>query len=166
MATRYYIGQVKQQSNTQLYADQRSFLSALQAEDGRISVHLGRLEPRPTSNPAADELASYLGKLRTRIDATVYQDLVRLSQRHQKMEVFVEKAVDVMVAVDMVMLAVQQAFDAAYLLSSDGDFTPAVEAVRQLGKRVYAASPGQGFQIAQVANSFVRLTPAWFSDCI
>ena len=166
IGTRYYIGQVKQQSNTQLYADQRRFLASLQATDARITVHLGRLEPRPVSNPAAEELAAYLGQLTSRIDTNVYQDLVRLSQRHRRTEVFVEKAVDVMIAVDMVLLAAQNAYDAAYLLSADGDLTPAVEAVRAFGKKAYAASPGYGAQLAASVNSYIRLVPGWFDDCV
>lgn len=35
IATRYYIGQVSQVGNLQLYADQRSFLASLQATDKR-----------------------------------------------------------------------------------------------------------------------------------
>lgn len=166
LGTRYYIGQVGQRTNPRLHADQRRFLAGLTAEDSRITVHLGRLERRPASNPVAVELASYLGGLRTRLDGTVYRDLVTLSKRHSRLEIFVEKAVDVMLAVDLVMLAARDAYDAAYLLTRDGDFTPAVEAVRGLGKNVYAASPGYGAQLAASVSSFIRLPASWFTDCI
>ena len=46
LATRYYIGQVRQQGTTRLYAEQRRFLSKLKSTDRRISYHLGRIEPR------------------------------------------------------------------------------------------------------------------------
>jgi len=164
-ATRYYIGQVKQKANTQLYADQRAFLSSLEKTDGRISVHLGRLEPRPTSDPGAEELARYLAGLRTRIDRDVYQDLVGIAKRNRRVEVYVEKAVDVMIAVDMTLLATRDAYDAAYLLSADGDLTAAVDAVRQLRKKVYVASVQYGAQIAAVATTFIHLTPDWFKHC-
>lgn len=165
VGTRYYIGQVRQQSNTQLYADQRRFLATLAATDSRISVHLGRLEPRQVTNLAAKELAEYLGSLPTRIEISVYKHLVDLAKRHRQTEVFVEKAVDVMIAVDMVLFATRDEYDAAYVLSADGDFTPAVQAVRSLGKKVYAASPGYGAQLKAAADAFVRLDGAWFSDC-
>ena len=77
----------------------------------------------------------------------------------------VEKAVDVMGAVDMVVMAERDEFDAAYLLSADGDFTPAVEAVRLNNKKVYAVSVAVGAQLASVVNSYIRLKPDWFDDC-
>lgn len=70
-----------------------------------------------------------------------------------------------MLAIDMVVMSERDAFDAAYLLSADGDFTPAVEAVRSHGKKVYVASPGSGAQLASVANSYLRLRREWFADC-
>ena len=164
--TRYYIGQVKQQYNTKLYADQRAFLSSLEKTDGRISVHLGRLEPRPVTDPAAEELANYLAGLKIRVDQSVYHDLVGIAKRNRRIEVYVEKAVDVMIAVDIALLAHQGAYDSAYLLSADGDLTPAVEAARKLGKRVYVASPSNGAALAAVANAFIHLRADWFQDCI
>ncbi len=77
----------------------------------------------------------------------------------------VEKAVDVMLAVDLVVMAERNEFDAAYLLSADGDFTPAVQAVRAHGENVYAVSALPGAQLASVVNSFIRLPTVWFNDC-
>ncbi len=54
----------------------------------------------------------------------------------------VEKGVDVKIAIDMVLGAMNDEYDHAYLLSADGDFTPAISAVRNLGKRVLVATPG------------------------
>jgi uncharacterized LabA/DUF88 family protein len=163
--TRYYIGQVRQHGNIRLYSEQRRFLASLQATDRRITHHLGRLEPRSTRNEAADELLHYLHALTTRIDTRVFHDLVALANRHRNVTVFVEKAVDVMLAVDMVVMAERNAFNTAYLLSADGDYTHAVVAVRSLGKKVFAVSPLPGAQLAGVVNSFIRLTPDWFTDC-
>jgi uncharacterized LabA/DUF88 family protein len=165
MATRYYIGQINQKFNPPLYAQQRSFLTSLESADPRISVHLGRIEPRTVSNDAAKELRAYLGKLTTKIDPAVYADLSAIAKRHAESTVFVEKAVDVFLAVDFVSLAISDAYDAAYLLTADGDYTPAVEAVRKLGKKVYAVSPLSGAQLARTVNSFIHLPVAWFDDC-
>lgn len=73
-------------------------------------------------------------------------------QRH-----LVEKAVDVQIAVDMVLGAYRDEYDHAFLLSADGDFTPAVAAAQEMGKRVYIATPGKSFQLGQAANTFIRL---------
>ena len=76
-----------------------------------------------------------------------------------------EKAADVLLAVEMYRLAVNDEYDAAYLLSADGDFTPAVQAVRELGKKVYCASPLFSHALRQSANTFIRLGADWFLDC-
>ncbi len=78
---------------------------------------------------------------------------------------FVEKAVDVFLAVDMVVMAERDEYDTAYLLSADGDFTPAVNAVRAHGKKVLAASAASGAKLAASVDTFIRLKPEWFIDC-
>lgn len=165
VGTRYYIGRMTQENSPTLYADQRRFLANLVNTDARITVHLGRLEPRTANNPAAKELRQYLAGLKTKIDHSMFTDLIDIAKRHNEATVYVEKAVDVMISVDLVTMAINNAYDAAYLLSADGDYTPAVEAVRGLGKKLYAASPLSGFQLSQVANTFISLGPAWFGDC-
>jgi uncharacterized LabA/DUF88 family protein len=165
VATRYYVGQVAQVANPQLYADQRRFVDRLQKTDSRISVHFGRLERRPTKNVLATELLAYLGNLPVHIDRAIYQALIDLGQRHRDATTFVEKAVDVMLAVDLVVMAERNEFDTAYVLSADGDFTHAVEAVRRHGKKVFAVAAGPGAALAKVVNSFIRVDAAWLNDC-
>jgi uncharacterized LabA/DUF88 family protein len=165
IGTRYYIGQISQKHNATLYAQQRSFLANLENTDSRISIHLGRIEPRFATNDAATRLREYLGKLTVKIDPTVFADLSEIARQHDQAAIFVEKAVDVFMAVDVVTLAIADAYDAAYLLTADGDFTPAVEAVRKLGKKVYAACPLRGAQLGRRVNSFIHLQPSWFADC-
>ena len=69
----------------------------------------------------------------------------------------VEKAVDVKIAVDMVLAAVADEYDHCFLLSADGDFTPAVRAVQSFGKRVLVATPGSSHQLRQAADVFIRI---------
>jgi len=71
-ATRYYVGQVRQQENTILYSAQRRYMAWLGARSPRISIHYGRLEQRPR-NDAAAELKRYLAELKVRIDASCLQ---------------------------------------------------------------------------------------------
>jgi uncharacterized LabA/DUF88 family protein len=54
-----------------------------------------------------------------------------------------EKEIDTTMAADMLQLAAVGAFDIMVLLSGDADHTPAVEAVRTLGKQVYVATWGR-----------------------
>jgi len=111
IGTRYYIGRVQQKGNPRLYADQRRFLAHLQATDPRISVHLGRLEERQVKNEAALELRQYLSAFPVRIDVGVFHGLMAIAKKHAQLDVMVEKAVDVMLAVDLVMMAQRDEFD-------------------------------------------------------
>ena len=51
-------------------------------------------------------------------------------------EIYQVKEDDINLAVDMVKLAFNNAYDTAILVSSDGDFNPAVRAVKEIGKNV------------------------------
>lgn len=110
-------------------------------------------------------MLEYLGNLEVRIDKGVYHDLVAIAKRHESATVMVEKAVDVNLAVDLVDLARNDKYDVAYLLSADGDFTPAVELVQSMGKKVFAASCQNGAKLASQCDTFIRLKQDWFDDC-
>ena len=149
VALRYYIGQVSQNANQVLYAQQRRFLASLERTDPRISICLGRIEPRTATNEAALELREYLSGLTMKIDPVVFADLSNIALRHSNATVFVEKAVDVFLAVDLVTMAINNAYDSAYLLSADGDFTPAIagtearkEGLRRISIQRLAAHEG------------------------
>jgi uncharacterized LabA/DUF88 family protein len=162
VATKYYVGEVPRIRNLLLAEHQRRFLEHLKSSDPRISVHLGRIEPRRAVNQAADELRRYLGQLEMRIDDRVRRDLMRIVAKHGTSEVMVEKAVDVQIALDMVFMAQREDYDAAFLLSADGDLTPAVEAVRRTGRKVFIASPLRASKLAGASNGFLRLDAQWF----
>jgi len=48
----------------------------------------------------------------------------------------VEKKVDIKIAIDVISLAYEDAYDTAVLVSGDGDFIPVVKKVRELNKKV------------------------------
>ena len=165
---RYYIGKVPQSGNPQLYADQRSHLAHQQKLDGRFSYHFGRLEPRQEKNDAAGKLLAYLADLAGRnlqLDRQVYKELFDLGRRHKTLTFMVEKAVNVMLAVDLVILGERDEYDTAYVLSADGDYTHAVRFVRGLNKKVFAVSAASGAQLAAAANTFIKIDPSWLADC-
>lgn len=68
------------------------------------------------------------------------------------------------VAVDLVAGAYEDAYDAAYIVSADGDYVPAVEQAQRLGKTVYAASPAGCFALKNVCRAYIRLDYQWFLD--
>ena len=51
-------------------------------------------------------------------------------------EIYQVKEDDIHLAVDMVKLAYNDAYDTAILVSSDGDFNPAVKIVKEVGKNI------------------------------
>lgn len=89
----------------------------------------------------------------------IYRDLSRIAAL-SKVMVTVEKAVDVMLAVDMVAIAIRNEYDVAYLLAADGDYTPAAETLRSVGRTVIAAAPRAGAQLAAKVDTYMRLKKA------
>ena len=162
---RYYVGRVKQEGDPTLYAEQRRFSTQLEAQSPLISMHYGRLETRQRHNEAARELRQFLHNLPIRLDPEIYKGLSDIAQRHASTQTHVEKAVDVMLAVDMVIMAHKDEFDAAYVLSADGDYTHAVAEVRRMGKKVFAASAASGHELKLACNTFIHFEKDWFSDC-
>ena len=70
-------------------------------------------------------------------------------------EYLTEKRVDTRLVAELIQLAAVGGFDAALVLSGDGDFVPAVQAVGALGKQVWiGAWPGQRVARELRANSF------------
>ena len=48
----------------------------------------------------------------------------------------IEKKVDIKIAIDMISLAYENAYDTAVLVSGDGDFIPVVKKLKQMNKNV------------------------------
>jgi len=48
----------------------------------------------------------------------------------------IEKKVDIKIAIDIISLAYENAYDTAVLVSGDGDFVPVVRKVKELDKKV------------------------------
>ena len=167
VASRYYVGQMPNTANyARSYAAQRKFIAYLRSRDARITCHFGRMEFRYPKNLAAIELMAFLDDSASpAISPEARRRLLDIAQRHASVETLAEKAVDVMLSVDLVEMAAKDAFDDAYILSADGDYTPAVAAVCAMGKQVLAASLPPSAQLAAAVNTFIPLKPSWFSDC-
>ena len=166
--TKYCIGRVKNTGNPDLYNEQQRYLGWLANRDKRLTIHFGRIEERIADNDMAKDLKAFLSNLSVRgikIDLGVYKSLWAIAERHEHPRVYVEKAVDVMIAVSMVEMAQRNLYDIAFLLSADGDYTPAVVAVKSKGKRVIAVAPSHGGALARVVDEYMHLKKEWFEDC-
>lgn len=165
VGTRYYIGSLKHYHRD--FDAQRRFLSKLQNQspEGKITVRYGRIEDHKSKNPIFDPLSKLIEEAPARASADFLRELRKLAEDHRNISEMKEKAADVFLAVDLCTLATADEYDSAYLLSADGDFTPAVEFARKAGKKVYVASPASCFALSQAANSYIQLPKDWFKDC-
>lgn len=78
-----------------------------------------------------------------------------------------EKGVDIYIATDMLRLAYNNAYDVAILVSGDGDFSTAVEAVQDLGKHVENAISRSSIsmELRRTCDVFVEITQDMFDRC-
>jgi uncharacterized LabA/DUF88 family protein len=82
----------------------------------------------------------------------------RINEKTGEME-YIVKGDDIHIGVDMVKFAYNDAYDTAILVSGDGDFYPAVEAVKDKGKRVENAyfSSNHSFLLRQKCNKSIKM---------
>ncbi|MBD3348298.1 MAG: NYN domain-containing protein [Candidatus Eisenbacteria bacterium] len=75
-----------------------------------------------------------------------------------------EKGVDVLLAVDLVRLAAEDAYDVAVVLSGDGDLVPAIKTVQEVyARRVEVALPDvPAYHVHQEADAYLEVTTALF----
>lgn len=79
---------------------------------------------------------------------------------------YIEKGVDVKLAVDMLSMAQKANYDTAILVSGDGDFTDAVKLVQDLGKHVENAYFNDSADLLkQTCDLFVELNKGNLSKC-
>ena len=116
----------------------------------------------PDRNPQAYQDQQ---KFLTALYNTPYLE-VRLGSSKIRGDVAVEKGIDVMLATDLLRLAWDDIYDVAIVVSGDGDFAYAVQAVKDMGKHVeIAAFPANlAWELANVADDREFLTPDYFSD--
>lgn len=75
-------------------------------------------------------------------------------------EVYQVKEDDIHLAVDMVKLGFNNAYDTAILVSSDGDFIPAVKSVKEIGKNIenIGFETKFSYHLKQECDKFRKLT--------
>lgn len=91
---------------------------------------------------------------------------VRLGGSKVRGDTAVEKGIDIMVATDLLKLAWNDLYDVGVLVTGDGDFAYAAQAVKDSGKHVeVAAFPANlSWELANVADRREFFTPDYFAD--
>ncbi len=79
-----------------------------------------------------------------------------------------EKGVDVLITVDMIRYARNNAYDTAVLVSGDGDFAPALEFLKDFGKHIENAyfSNGRSFNLTNYSDRFINLDDLDWNEII
>ena len=96
--------------------------------------------------------------------------LGRLEKRKQDgKEYYVEKATDVNLALDLVLDAQSNAYDGAYLISNEGDFSEAVKAaIERFNKKVIYVAIGNNksisYHLKTVASRTLKVESNFVSD--
>lgn len=100
--------------------------------------------------------------------ATLYNTAlleVRLGTSKYRGDVLVEKGVDIMVSTDILQFAWRDLYDVAILVSGDGDFAYALQAVKDLGKHTeVVAFPGNLSHELSQTTDFLRVLDRGFFD--
>lgn len=156
---RFYIGAVGE--DLARIREQQRFLESLR-EQG-VVVFLGRIQ-RDRMSPQAREERRRLRSAFAGREHEVPRDLFETLRNYWNSTPpqYREKGVDTRMSVDIVDLAYRDEYGAAYLLSGDADFVPAVEIARRLGKTVFAASPRPGYELTKAVQHYLRVTRDWF----
>ena len=104
-------------------------------------------------------------KFFTALHNTPYLE-VRLGGAKMRGAATVQKGVDIMIATDLLRFAWDDRYDVAVLVSGDGDFSYAVQAVKDMGKHVeVAAFPANlSSELASVCDDREFFTPEYFND--
>lgn len=81
--------------------------------------------------------------------------------------IYVVKEDDIHLAVDMVKLAYNNAYDTAILVSTDGDFVPAIRTIKEIGKKVenVAFETKFSWHLKQECDKFIQLSKKEIKDC-
>ena len=128
---KYFNSPVNQQENPEGYISQQKFLGKVKATP-LTTVYLGNLVPRPLNKihinciTCGHQIADTIKCPKCNRDIKNYQ-CRKIS----------EKGVDVNIAVQMLLDAIDDKYDVALLFSADADFAPAIEyIVKKLKKEV------------------------------
>lgn len=156
-----------------IFIDGSNLYHCLKADHGRANIDFERFIAALCKGRTLMRAYYYTAPRDQTTDATKYEEQqrffaylwrvpylqVELGRLEKRGDTWVEKGVDVSLAVDMLELAYRNAYDTAILVSGDGDFARVAKAVKALGKHVENAFGhcGQSRQLRQACDVSVLL---------
>ena len=134
--------------NAAIYIDGTNLVSSLQQRGWPAFIDLDYLAGKLVNNDTLVHIFYSFSSPHPdvpediKIEQQRYHDILRtmpsvsLGEGWRSPPDYVEKAVDVKLAINLVMMARNNDYDVAYLVTSDSDLAPAVDMVREIGKEV------------------------------
>lgn len=139
---RYYYTPFKQHLNPQKYQEQQAYVEKIK----RISF--------------AQTITGKYIKKPIILKKTTLDKIINIVSK-EELQTYVEKGVDVNIAVDMIHFSSENHYDVAILLSGDSDFVPAITQVRKNRKEVQVAAfptkDNSCYDLIDACNSFLHL---------
>lgn len=92
---------------------------------------------------------------------------LKLGRLEKRDRTYVEKGIDVAIAVDMLSMAYSNSIDVFYLVSADADFVPVVDEIKRIGKKVFNVSfaNGASYHLRNTCDGYVKLTEVIMNNC-
>jgi len=91
---------------------------------------------------------------------------IRLGGSKLRGDTAIEKGIDIMVSTDLLNMAWENRYDVGILVTGDGDFAYAAQAVKNLGKHVEVAafSSNLSWELSNIADNRELFTREYFSE--
>src|SRR3989338_9189855 len=132
---RYFNSPINQQEEPEKYSKQQRFFSKLK-ENSLTTLHLGRLVKRPINKIKFNWVACCLRQVES-LQCPICNKARSVSEIFKT----TEKGVDVLIAIQLILDALEKKFDSALLFSGDADLVPAIKHITEkLNKKVVFCS--------------------------
>ena len=139
---RYYYSPFIKQINSHMYTIQQKYLEKIKV-DNNVYIAEGKYVKKPIL--LKRETMEKIKKLITPEDLWTY----------------IEKGIDVKIAVDMIALAFKDEYDVAILISGDSDFVPVITQLKEMKKTVQVAmfmnDNRKSYELKEHSKSMIRL---------
>jgi uncharacterized LabA/DUF88 family protein len=161
----------KIQENLGIYIDYKKFIDGIVNDLPFLRAYYYHCPPYQSNPPTAQESRMYAKKSKffdslRRIDHVE----VRLGRLAKKGTTFIQKAADILLAVDLVALSLQARIGSAFLVAGDSDFVPAVQTAKNAGVSVQLLYGGLQDSIRpelwDICDKRVCMDMDFFKPCI